>query len=37
MNLQITIPSTWQPENAQSLNNWIEKIHQHVRESRLKC
>ena len=29
MNLIITVPKRWQPNNVKAINRWFDKIHKH--------
>ena len=34
MNLKITLPESWNPDQENAFNNWITKINNHVSQHR---
>jgi hypothetical protein len=35
MNLQITIPDNWNPNDKNGFNKWINKVYKHAKKSKL--
>ena len=36
MNVTATIPATWKPNDTKAINEWFDKIHNHVQKQKIQ-